>query len=394
MFIRSSFPSVGLKALFTLSLIASFAAFSFGQTATGTITGTITDPKGLSMANVNVVIRNMDTGSNHLVMSNDAGVYVAPLLQPGNYSLTVTKEGFAKMERMGVMLLVGQTLTIDFQMSLETQQQVVTVTEQTPLIETSKTEQAQAVTENLVSNLPINGRRWETFVFLTPGVTTDGTAGLSSFRGISSLYNGNSVDGAHNTQAFFSVAPGRAIIVSYVYSADSIKEFQVSNSNFNADYGQAAGGVVNAVTKSGTNQYHGDLFYNLRYPTLNVLDPGVLANRITNHTVATQTVHQQQQFGASAGGPILKHKLFFFATYDAFRKVNPIQYTTNQANPPIRAFTCPVQVTVVACTAAKTFLLSELGSFPRNLVQNIGFPNLHYHLNHKNHLTSLPNLQN
>ena len=110
-------------------------------------------------------------------------------------------------------------------------------------------------------------RRWENFVLLTPAVTTDGTSGLSSFRGISSLYNGNSVDGANNTQAFFSEARGRAIIVSYVYSADSIQEFQVASSNYSAEFGQAVGGTVNAVTKSGTNNLHGDLFYNLRYPS-------------------------------------------------------------------------------------------------------------------------------
>ena len=119
------------------------------------------------------------------------------------------------------------------------------------MLDTEKTEQSQIVSQNLVSGLPLVARRWENFVLLTPAVTTDGTSGLSSFRGISGLYNGNSVDGANNTQAFFSEARGRAIIVSYVYSADSIKEFQVSSSNYSAEYGQAAGGVVNAVTKSG-----------------------------------------------------------------------------------------------------------------------------------------------
>ncbi len=141
-------------------------------------------------------------------------------------------------------------------------------------------------------------------MLLTPAVTTDGTGGLSSFRGLSSLYNGNSVDGANNTQAFFSEARGRAIIVSYVYSPDSIKEFQVASSNYSAELGQAAGGVVNAVTKSGTNQLHADLFYNLRYPSLNALDP--LAK---SQGIKTQTVHQQQQFGGSVGTPIIKDKL-------------------------------------------------------------------------------------
>lgn len=98
-------------------------------------------------------------------------------------------------------------------------------------------------------------------------MTTDGSSGLTSYRGISSLYDNNSVDGANNTQAFFSEARGRAIIVAYVYSPDSIKEFQVSARNYSAEFGHAAGGVVNAITKSGTNTLHGDLFWNFRYPT-------------------------------------------------------------------------------------------------------------------------------
>jgi carboxypeptidase family protein len=394
MYVGSSLRSVGLKALFALSLIASLAGFSFGQTATGTITGTITDPKGLSITNGNVVVRNMDTGISHLVTSNDAGVYVASLLQPGNYSLTVTKEGFAKMERAGVMLMVGQTLTLDFQMPLQTQQALVTVTAETPLIETSKTDQSQNVSDALVANLPLASRRWEEFVLLTPGVTTDGTTGLSSFHGISALYNNNSVDGANNTQAFFSEARGRSNIVSYVYSADSMKEFQVNNSNYNAELGQAAGGTVNAVTKSGSNQFHGDAFYNLRYPSLNALDPVVIVSAAGANTTPTQAVHQQHQFGASAGGPLIKDKLFLFATYDGFRKVNPVQYISS--NPAIASFSCPAQIaaTPSLCTAAQSFLLGQLGAFQRNLKQEVYFGKLDYQLNASNHLSAVLNIQN
>lgn len=394
MYVGSSLRGVGLTVLFALSLIASLAGFSFGQTATGTITGTITDPKGLSITNGNVVVRNMDTGISHLVTSNDAGVYVASLLQPGNYSLTVTKEGFAKMERAGVMLMVGQTLTLDFQMPLQTQQALVTVTAETPLIETSKTDQSQNVSDALVANLPLASRRWEEFVLLTPGVTTDGTTGLSSFHGISALYNNNSVDGANNTQAFFSEARGRSNIVSYVYSADSMKEFQVNNSNYNAELGQAAGGTVNAVTKSGSNQFHGDAFYNLRYPSLNALDPVVIASAAGANTTPTQAIHQQHQFGASAGGPLIKDKLFLFATYDGFRKVNPVQYISS--NPAIASFSCPAQIaaTPSLCTAAQSFLLGQLGAFQRNLKQEVYFGKLDYQLNASNHLSAVLNIQN
>ncbi len=228
-------------------------------------------------------------------------------------------------------------------------------------------------------------------------MTTDGTSGLSSFRGISGLYNGNSVDGANNTQAFFSEARGRTIIVSYVYSADSIREFEVAASNYSAEFGQAAGGVVNAVTRSGTNQFHGDLFYNLRYPTLNALDPVAKESAAASPggiASTTQTVHQQNQFGGSFGGPILKDKLFFFVTYDGFRKVNPIDYTTSQTSPPISSLVCPVQITGAQCAAAKTFVTSDLlGPFARNLKQDIGFGKLDYQLNQANHLDLLYNLQ-
>ena len=165
-------------------------------------------------------------------------------------------------------------------------------------------------------------------MLLTPNVTTDGTSGLVSYRGISGLYNSNTVDGANNNQAFFSEARGRANSGAYVYSMDSIKEYQVSASNYSAELGQAAGGVVNAVTKSGANDFHGDLFYYLRYPTWNALD-----SYPKSRGTYSQPIHQWQQFGGSVGGPIIKDKLFYFGTYDGSRKVNPIAYTSSVYSP-------------------------------------------------------------
>ncbi|MBV9181451.1 MAG: carboxypeptidase regulatory-like domain-containing protein [Acidobacteria bacterium] len=160
---------------------------------------------------------------------------MAPYLTPGTYQLKATKSGFQTVVRQNVALHVADRLTIDLQLPVQTEQTLITVTEQAPLVETENTAHAQTVTQNQVEALPIAARRWENFVLLTPAVTTNGNSGLSSFRGISGLYNGNSVDGANNTQAFFSEAWGRAIIVSYVYSADSIREFQVASSNYSAE---------------------------------------------------------------------------------------------------------------------------------------------------------------
>ncbi len=386
---RKSWIRVFGVCLVTLAVLAP-RQLANAQTATGSVTGTVTDPTGLAMVDVGVVVRNADTGTESRYDTNAAGIYVAPYLQPGNYEITVSKSGFKTVVHKDVMVHVGDRLTVNVQLPVQAEKTTVTVTEETPILETDKTEASQVVSQNQVEGLPIAARRWENFVLLTPAVTTDGTSGLSSFRGISGLYNGNSVDGANNTQAFFSEARGRAIIVSYVYSADAIREFQVSSSNYTAELGQAAGGVVNAVTRSGTNQMHADLFYNLRYPDLNALDPLSKFKGIT-----TQTVHQQNQFGGSLGTPIIKDKLFFFGTYDGFRKVNPILYTSTTATSAINGFLCPVAVSTPVCDSAKGFLTTDLlGAFPRNLKQDVFFGKLDYQMNQANHLSAVFNLQN
>jgi hypothetical protein len=384
---------VALAGLAVLALLVAFVGLAFGQSATGTITGTITDPKGLAVAGVDVLVRDTDTGLEKPVMTNDSGIYNAPLLQPGNYEVTAMKGGFATVDNKNIVLQVGQTIALDMQMPLQSQQALVTVTTEAPLVETEKTEQSQTVSENLVNNLPIAARRWEDFVLLTPAVTADGASGLTSFRGISGLYNNNSVDGANNNQAFFSEARGRTTIVSYVYSGDSIKEFTVANSNYSAEFGQAVGGQVNAVTKSGTNLFHGDVFENVRNQIFNALDP---ISEAQLGSAATQSVRQQNQYGGSLGGPLVKDKLFFFITYDGFRKVNPITYLTSQTNPTIPNLTCPATsfVTAAQCAAAKTFIdTDELGVFARDLRQDIGFGKLDYQLNQNNHLDVAFNLQ-
>jgi hypothetical protein len=364
--------------------------FAEAQTATGTVRGTVSDPTGLAMADASVVVHNTDTGSESTLTTNDDGLYTAPYLQPGNYEVTASKSGFQTVVSKGVVVHVGDTLTIDVHLPIAGGQTSITVTAEAPVLETEKTSQSQDVSQTLVDGLPMVARRWENFVLLTPAVTTDGTSGLSSFRGISGLYNGNSVDGANNTQAFFSEARGRAIIVAYVYSPDSIKEFEVASSNYSAEYGQAAGGVVNAVTKSGTNDLHGDLFYDLRYPSLNALDPFG-----KSRGVLTQTVHQQNQFGGSTGGAIIKDKLFFFGTYDGFRKVNPILYLSTTPTAAINAFVCPVSVTTTQCNNAKSFITTDLlGAFPRNLDQDVFLGKLDYQFNATNHLNAVFNWQN
>ncbi len=347
------------------------------QTAgAGTIKGTVSDPKGLVAPQTNVLIHNVDTGADRSLFTNGAGIYTGTFLQPGHYEISASKPGFTTIIRKQLTLEVGETLTIDFPLTLASAASTVTVAGQAKLLDADKTEMSQDVSSNQIANLPIVGRRWDNFTLLTPGVTTDGA--LVSFHGISGLYNNNMVDGANNNQAFFSGVRGGST-VPYVYSLDSIQEFQVASNNYSAEFGQAAGGITNAITRSGTNTWHGDLFYYLRYPSLNALDP---VNRLNG--INSQTTHQQQQFGGSTGGPIIKNKLFFFVTYDGSRKVYPLTFTSTAAFP----LPCPAAVSALQCTAANHYLGSLIGAVPRTAVQDVAFGKLDYELNSRNHLSA------
>ncbi|HVW87491.1 MAG TPA: TonB-dependent receptor, partial [Bryobacteraceae bacterium] len=375
------------SSLFPVVLCVCVSGGLFAQTAgSGSIAGTVTDPTGSVIPAASVVVHNADTNIDQSLTTNDAGIYVATFLQPGHYDVTASKTGFSTTARKNLVLQVGRTLTIDFALTVQSGTETVTVTSESPVVDTDKTEVSQIVSENAVKNLPINGRRWDAFVLLTPNVTTDGGTGLVSYRGISGLYNNNTVDGANNQQAFFSESKGRTVSgVPYVYSLDSIQEFQVSAANYSAEFGQAAGGQVNAVTKSGGNQLTGDLFYYLRYPSLNALDP--LNKSFGNYT---QPTHQQQQFGGSVGGPIIKDKLFYFFTYDGSRKVNPISYLSTSNFPQ----TCAAAISAATCAAANAYATALLGSYPRNANQDVGFGKLDYQLNDRNHLNASFNMDN
>ena len=326
----------------------------------GTINGAVTDATGAVVPAVDITIRNTDTGIERKTETSDAGIYNAAFLAPGNYDVHAAKTGFAPMLRKDLTLQVGQTLTINFTLAVASSATEVTVTGAAPVVDAEKTEVSQVVSESAVDNLPIAGRRWDSFVLLTPNVTTDGTSGLVSYRGISGLYNSNTVDGANNNQALFSEARGRAISGAYVYSLDSIKEYQVTASNYSAELGQAAGGVVNAVTKSGTNDLHGDLFYYLRYPTWNALDP--FPKSQGNYS---QPIHQWQQFGASVGGPHHQGQAVLSSSPTTVRARSTRSLTPAAPTArPVAALPCPSQVTATQCAAANAFLSGAARQLP------------------------------
>ena len=325
-----------VAAAIALALGAPLPAFA--QTAaTGSIEGVVTDTTGAVLPGVTVTVRNMDTGITREIVSDEGGRYRATALQPGRYVVSAELQGFAVAPIENISVLVGQTFPIDVKMRPATVSETVTVQGETPMIDTARTDVSNVVGEAAISNLPINGRRWENFVLLGPAVTNDGGFGLVSYRGISGLYNNNTVDGADNNQAFFSEARGRTR-TSYSISQAAIREFQVGISNFSAEFGRAAGGTVNAVTKSGTNALRGEAFYFLRDDAFMSREP----------FAPFKPEERRQQFGVSAGGPLKANKAFYFVNYDQQLRDFPYFVRPSQANFLTGACTVPGCASTIA----------------------------------------------
>jgi len=209
-------------------------------------------------------------------------------------------------------LQVGQNLNLAITLSVGQTATSIEVNAAAQLIEDSKTDVSQVVNTRQITELPINGRRVDSFVLLTPGVTNDATFGLLSFRGVAGN-NSFLLDGNDNTEQFYDENAGRTRIQSQI-SQDAVQEFQVVSADFSAEYGRAMGGVVNTVTKSGTNETHGDIFYFLRSTGFDAKDAFSAFNP-TEHRIQT---------GATIGGPIIKNKLFYFLSVDITRRNFPM----------------------------------------------------------------------
>jgi hypothetical protein len=402
---RCHYTCIAVLVLTALVLTLGGASAAAQTAGAGTINGTVSDASAAVIPGASVTVTNVDTGVSHDYSTNASGIYTAPFLLPGHYRITATAAGFGKTQSSGINLIVGQVLTINLTLKVSTESTTVEVAAAPEILDTQRMEVSQVVDSNLVANLPVNARNWSNFVLLTPNVTQDGGTGLISFHGISGLYNQNYVDGANNNQMLFSEARGRSNGAPFVYSVDSIKEFQAQTSNYSVEFGQAAGGQVNAITKSGTNSMHGDLFYSLRYPDLNALDPLTKYNALyvqKNPAVAqfllTQPTHQQQEFGGSVGGPIIKDKLFYFFTYDGFRKVGKALYSDNNyistdptlpstvtAANAVYPGNCPSTITSAQCLAGIQFLIDQSNAAPSRVSkEDLFFPRLDYHINSKN----------
>ena len=233
--VSRSFLRLVLAAALLLAGLPALAQLGSGQ-----IEGTVLDQSGAVIPDAQVTVRNQATGVERILTSDATGRYRAVNLAPGLYSVKAQKSGFQPVERQDVQVTVGSTTTADITLQVAAAAETVVVTEAAPVMDIEKTDVSSTVSEEVVTNVPVIGRRFDNYVLLTPAVTPDGTFGLTTYRGVSGLYNNNTIDGADNNQAFFSEARGRTRAV-YTYSQAAVKEFQVGLSNFNAEYGRAAG---------------------------------------------------------------------------------------------------------------------------------------------------------
>ncbi len=317
--------SIKFLTIAIFCLLLSIAPVFAQSTVSGGIRGKVTDPQGAIVPNATVTVTNTGTNKTETITANEDGVFVANNLQPGIYAVEVSATGFTTFKAERVVVEVGQFTSIDASLTIGGGSVTVEVTGDAPVINTNDNSNSTNINQTSINELPINGRRASNFALLAPSTVPDGTFGLISFRGISGLLNNSTVDGGDNNQAFFSEERGRTRI-NYVISQSAVREFQINGSNYSAEYGRAAGGVINTVTKSGTNEFHGDLFYYNRNNRNGARNPRAFQSVFINGVstpVAAKPKDLREQFGGTIGGPIIKDRLFFFFSYDQQRRNFP-----------------------------------------------------------------------
>ncbi len=293
---------------FGLLLVLLFAVSVSAQTqiTTGTVQGTVQDEQGATVPGANVEVRNVETNLTKTLTTDEGGRFVFLLLPPGRYTLTASKQGFATIKQEEFPLTVGQAANLDLRMKVSQVSEVVTVSA-VQTVDTASTQTSTTIDERSVSNLPVLGRKFEDLLTLTPNVSvTQGPDGDEiNFAGQRGVFNNISLDGGDYMNGFFGEQAGgqRAAID---IPLDAVKEFQVVATGATAEFGRTAGGVVNVVTKSGTNEFHGSLFHFQRLEALTA---------DTSDGKPLKDFHREQ-FGGNAGGPLKRDKAFFFVAYE------------------------------------------------------------------------------
>jgi hypothetical protein len=441
-----------MKMIKRLGLFAAMcltAGTMLAQSSTqGAIGGTVYDTTGAVIGSAGITIHNNGTNAEIHLTADGSGYFKAPLLEPGTYTVTVTSPGFSDSKTNQVTVQVGQLTDVSPKLVTGASTSVVEVTAEAPVLNFDSPDFSANLNRRALDNVPVNNLRWSSLALTTPGVVSNSDGfGLVSIRGISPTQNNVLIDGADDNQAYYAEERGRTR-EAYSTPPTAIHEFQVNTGVYSAQLGRAAGGVINSVTESGTNKIHGQAYFYDREADWGAFNP------YTSNTVGTQNpgggytftttpykpTDSRRIWGFSAGGPLIKDKLFWYYTYDQHHRNFP---GTAKANSPSAFFsqpdasltglngspTCDLSTGYLtgsakttdsnyfsnytldsyACTLAARQklssydagaaaygaglgnLLTDLGSVPRTGNQEVNMPKLDYQLNEKNHVSLLYN---
>ena len=373
------------------------------STTEGTIAGTLTDPSGATVADATIEATSQTSNSIYATRADGSGNFHFAGLPPGDYQVKIQLAAYETYVARTVVVEVGRVTALSPKLVIGTTHETVLVKERAPGLDTTSAAIATNLDEEAIHGLPSNGRRWSDFALLTPTVTSDQQGyGMLSFRGISALLNNNTMDGADNNQAFFSEERGRSTI-AYSTSQSSVREFQVNASNYSAEYGRAAGGVVNTVTHSGANTLHGSSFFYDRDSQWGAQNPytRLTAEPQTGTFLSSPFTPRdwRKQWGTSAGGPIQENHLFWFFSYDQYQRnfpaisqpANSAKFYAEPTSSELTALTgrlgLPLNVLALQqYNNVLTDLAGETGIVPRSAKQLILFPKIDYQPDDHNHM--------
>lgn len=303
--------------VFSLLGILLFSMAAFAQ-STGNIQGNVTDASGAAVPNAKVIVHNVDTGVDRLTQTDSDGNYQAASLPAGNYTVTIEAPGMQKMVRSNVQLDVARSVPVNASLKIGSASETVTVVETTPVIETTTQTVSQVINQRTVQEIPLNGRHFVDLGLLIPGSVTPPQNGFltAPLRGQGSFaFNtaGQREDAVNFMVNGINLNDGVQNQITFQPSINTVSEFKVDNSTYSAESGRSSGAIVNIATRSGTNDFHGELFEFIRN---NALD----ARNAFNPTTQPQSPFKRNQFGGAIGGPIIRNRTFFFGSYEGLRQ--------------------------------------------------------------------------
>jgi Carboxypeptidase regulatory-like domain/TonB dependent receptor len=316
------------------AVVFAIAGAGHAQSSTqGAIAGTVEDLTDAAVAKAAVTIHNDGTNAEQHLIADDSGYFKAPLLEPGTYTVTITAPSFGSVVLDQVTVQVGQLTTVMPHLKAGGTEQSVEVSGEAPVMNFEAPDFSSVINQTALANVPINNRRWSALALTTPGVVADSSGfGLVSVRGISTILNNVEIDGADDNQAYYAEERGRTR-EGYSTSGAAVREFQVNTGVYAAEFGRAAGGVINSVTKSGGNQFHGQIYGYDRQSNWaafnNYTTETVLVNGV-NTVIHLKPEDLRKIYGFTVGGPVIipglfngKDKLFWTYTYDQHSRIFP-----------------------------------------------------------------------